>query len=125
MPSTTSLPSPSPPDLGGLTGGDLSGVLAWLGTGVGFGLVSGWAVGYALKKVALFTAFVCGLAFILIQVMVVNRFLTVDWKAVAAFFGDASRTLSGPKAAWWGMLLTHFPYAGAFGVGFFLGFRKG
>lgn len=125
MPSTTSLPSPGTPDLSALSGGDLSSVLAWLGTGVGFGLVSGWAVGYALKKVALFAAFIVGVVFIIIQLMVVNRLVTVDWNAVATFFGHASRAVSGPHASWWNVLLSNFPYAGSFGVGFFLGFRKG
>lgn len=125
MLSTTSLPSLGTPDLHALSGGDLSSVLAWLGTGVGFGLLSGWAVGYALKKVALFAAFIVGVVFIIIQLMVVNRLVTVDWNAVATFFGQASRVVSGPHASWWNVLLSNFPYAGSFGVGFFLGFRKG
>lgn len=125
MPSTISSPSPGTPDLHALSGGDLTGILAWLGTGVGFGLVSGWAVGYALKKVALFAAFIVGIVFIIIQLMVVNRFLTVDWNAVSTFFGHASRTLSGPHPSWWNVLIANFPWAGSFGVGFYLGFRKG
>jgi uncharacterized membrane protein (Fun14 family) len=100
-------------------------VLAWLGTGIGFGLISGWSVGYVLKKVALLAAFILGVAFILLQVMVVNRYVTVDWKAVAHVFGQAAHSVTARNATWWKVLLTNFPYAGSFGVGFFLGFRKG
>ena len=126
MPSTILPASPSRADLQAVAGsGDIGNVLAWLGTGIGFGLVSGWAVGYALKKVALLAALLLGLSFILVQLMVVNRFVTVDWKAVADSFGHASRSLSGPNASWWKLLVNNFPYAGSFGVGFFMGFKKG
>lgn len=125
MPSTTSLPSPVQrfPELGHAAGWE--GILAWLGTGVGFGLVSGWVVGFALKKMALFAAFILGIVFIVIQVLVVNRLVTVDWVALAGFFGQAARSVSAPDASWWKILVSNFPFAGSFGVGFVLGVRKG
>lgn len=130
MPSTTSLQSPAAksPDLLHVAtsqGWDLGSVLAWLGTGIGFGLVSGWVVGFVLKKVALVAAFILGVIFIVIQLMVVNRFISVNWPAVAEFFGHAAKQMGAQNAPWWKMLIGNFPYAGSFGVGFFLGFRKG
>lgn len=130
MPSTTSLPSlaaKSPDLLSAATTGkwDVGGLTVWLGTGVGFGLISGWVVGFVLKKVALLAACFLGLVFVAIQLLVVNRFITVNWPAVADLFGHVARGLSAPHASWWQMLVGNFPYAGSFGVGFFFGFRKG
>jgi len=87
--------------------------------------VAGWAVGYVTKKVAKLVALVLGVFFILIQVLVVNRFLNVNWQAVSSLFDSMAHQLSGQSSHWWSLLLFQFPYAGSFGVGFVLGFRKG
>ena len=45
----------------------ISNYLPVLGAGVGFGLVSGWSVGYLAKKVMLGVALVVGLVFVVIS----------------------------------------------------------
>lgn len=96
-----------------------------LGAGVGFGLVSGWAVGYLAKKLMLLLALAVGLVFVVIQVMVVSRLLSVNWQGVAASFDRLTHQVQGGHSALWSVLVYNFPYAGAFAVGFALGFKKG
>ena len=96
-----------------------------LGAGVGFGLVSGWAVGYLAKKVMLLLALAVGLVFVVIQVMVVSKLLSVNWHGVSVSFTRLTHHVQGGHSAMWSVLVYNFPYAGAFAVGFALGFKKG
>ncbi len=106
-------------------GGSTPDAIAWLGAGVGFGFLSGWAVGYVLKKAALLLALALGTAFIVIQILVFNRMMSVDWAAVASVFGSTMHSIDGRESPMWKILLTNFPYASSFGVGFLMGFRRG
>ncbi|MBM3464158.1 MAG: hypothetical protein FJX76_18840 [Armatimonadetes bacterium] len=100
-------------------------LLPYVGTNVGLGLVSGWAVGFTLKKIAKLAAILLGISFVLIQILVVNKFLAINWPGLAAAFAQISKKSTAQSPHWWSLLLYNFPYAGSFAVGFFLGFKKG
>jgi len=104
---------------------DWNALAPWLGAGVGFGLVTGWAVGFLAKKVAKLAALLLALIFIGIQLLVANHLLVVNWHGVAAGFEQMTQHMSSQSAHWRSLLMMNFPYAGSFAVGFFMGFRKG
>ena len=99
--------------------------LPYLGTGIGFGLVTGWVVGLFTKKVASIVGFFLGFLFVLLQILVLNHLIQVNWPQVARAFDHVVHAARGSQSHWWAMLLWNFPYAGSFAVGFALGFRKG
>jgi uncharacterized membrane protein (Fun14 family) len=102
-----------------------SWLLPYLGTGIGFGLVTGWAVGFVTKKVAKIAAFFLGVLFIAVQVLVVNKLLVVNWHGFTDVFIQVTKPFTSNPSHWWSLLLVSFPYAGAFAVGFAFGFKKG
>lgn len=104
---------------------DWTSFLPYLGTGIAFGLATGWVVGYFTKKVAKITAFFLGLVFVLLQVLVMNHLIQVNWPDVGRAFDHIVQVTRGHQSQVWAMLLWNFPYAGSFTAGFVLGFRKG
>ena len=100
-------------------------VIPYLATGIGLGLVTGWAVGFTLKKIAKLAALLLGVTFVLVQLLVVNRMMFVNWPAIGSFFNVAKTEAASHSRHWWSMLLVNFPYATSFGVGFLSGFKKG
>ncbi len=94
---------------------------------LGFGLVAGFAVGYALKKVGKLLAVVLGLLFVTVQVLASQGFLTVHWGEVQARV-DPWFEADSLEGAWGGLLavLTHnLTFAGAFVPGLVVGLRRG
>ncbi len=94
---------------------------------LGFGLVAGFAVGYALKKVGKVLAVLLGILFVVVQVLASQGFLTVHWGEVQARVDPWFETDS--LRAGWGSLvrvLTHnVTFAGAFVPGLVVGLRRG
>jgi uncharacterized membrane protein (Fun14 family) len=99
--------------------------LPYLGAGIGFGLVSGWVVGFFFKKLAKIAALILGLLFVCVQIMVVNRWVQVNWPKVAASAGHLAQQVQGSQSSFWSVLLWNFPYAGSFCAGFAMGFKSG
>ena len=94
---------------------------------LGFGLVAGFAVGYALKKVGKVLAVVVGLLFVTVQVLASQGFLTVHWGEVQARV-DPWFEADSLEGAWHSLLavLTHnLTFAGAFVPGLVVGLRRG
>jgi uncharacterized membrane protein (Fun14 family) len=94
---------------------------------LGFGLVAGFAVGYAVKKVGKLLAVALGLLFVSVQLLAYQGFLTVHWGEVQARVDPWFETDS-LRGAWESLVavLTHsLPFAGAFIPGLVLGLRRG
>lgn len=90
---------------------------------LGFGGLSGWAVGYTLKKFAKLTALVVGIAFISIQLLAYNHFLKIDWERIKQALPDEK--IEQASSAFLSMITYNLPFASTFIVGFWFGFRKG
>ncbi|MGM0599876.1 MAG: FUN14 domain-containing protein [Candidatus Rifleibacteriota bacterium] len=90
---------------------------------LGSGGIAGWAVGFTLKKFAKLAALIVGIAFISIQYLAYYRYITIDWDRIQASVPNESieRSWAGIMS----VLTYNLPFAGAFLVGFWLGFRKG
>jgi uncharacterized membrane protein (Fun14 family) len=94
---------------------------------LGFGLVAGFAVGYALKKLGKVFAVVLGLAFVLVQLLAYGGFVTVHWTEVQARV-DPLFDRDSLGSAWHGLLgvLTYnLAFAGAFVPGLVVGLKRG
>lgn len=103
------------------------GALAPYAEQLGFGLVAGFAVGYALKKVGKLLAVVVGLLFVVVQLLASQGFLTVHWGEVQARV-DPLFEADSLESAWQRLLrvLTHnVTFAGAFVPGLIVGLRRG
>jgi len=102
----------------------MSAVLTPIVTQLGIGAVGGFIVGYALKKAAKIVAVIIGLFLVALIYLVSKGIITVDYgkfeDAISSALGGA-----GTAAGWLAPLIAHLPFAGAFGLGFFLGFKMG
>jgi uncharacterized membrane protein (Fun14 family) len=94
---------------------------------LGFGVVAGFAVGYALKKVGKVVAVVIGLMFVVVQVLASQGFLTVHWGEVQARVDPwfETETLDGAWRSLVGVLTHNLTFAGAFVPGLVVGLRRG
>ena len=113
---------PATPGAEAMPGGLPPDVKFLLGT-LGGGGIAGWAVGYTLKKFAKILALIVGIAFISLQWLAFNSFITIDWNKIKSAVPDESieRSATGLMS----VITYNLPFAGYFIVGFWLGFRKG
>lgn len=90
---------------------------------LGSGGIAGWAVGFTLKKFAKLAAIVVGVAFVSIQYLAFKQYITIDWAKIKQSVPDESIEKSWVSIM--SILTYNLPFAGAFLVGFWMGFRKG
>ena len=106
---------------------DLSELLGAPMASLGFGGAAGLVVGYAAKKVTKAVAVLLGLLFILLQVLVYNELISVNWTAVQHtaehVWTDPRGTTLADRA--WAILTANLPFGGGFVTGFALGFKLG
>ncbi len=106
---------------------DLSELFGAPVASLGFGGAAGLMVGYAAKKVTKVVAVLLGLLFILLQVLVYNELISVNWSAVQH---TAEHVWTDPHGVTladrlWGILAANLPFGGGFVTGFVLGFKLG
>lgn len=92
-------------------------------TTLGFGGIAGWSVGYTLKKFAKMVALLIGTVMIVLQMLAYRQYLTIHWEKI-----ESAVPPEGLQSAWVSLMSVvtyNFPFAGAFAVGFYLGFSKG
>lgn len=96
----------------------------YLKTGL-FGLLTGFTIGFALKKISKVAVFILGLILIVVQIMVYNGYIQVDWLQVQditqGYIGD--NDISGDKVK--GILMINLPFTATALIGFLFGFKKG
>ncbi len=91
---------------------------------LGIGGVGGFIAGYALKKFVKIVAVIIGLFILALVYLGYRGIITIDYdelgNAVSGGLG-----LTGQAAEWITPIIAHLPFAGAFGLAFFLGFKMG
>ncbi len=92
-----------------------------------FGLIAGFAAGYALKKVGKLMAFAVGLLFVSLQVLAYFGFVTINWVEVQHQVDPLLEGESLERAWRWllGVLTYNITFAAAFVPGFLVGLRRG
>jgi uncharacterized membrane protein (Fun14 family) len=94
---------------------------------LGFGGAAGLIVGYAAKKMTKLIAIALGVLFILLQILVHEGLITVNWTAVQStaegVWTDAAGRSLADRA--WEILTANLPFGGGFVTGFAIGFKLG
>ncbi len=90
---------------------------------LGMGGLTGWAVGFTMKKFAKLAALCVGIGFISIQFLAFHKFIIIDWDKIKTAVPNESLQRTWVEAM--SILTFNLPFAGSFVAGFFLGFRKG
>lgn len=95
--------------------------------GLGFGGVAGLVVGYTAKKVTKLAAILLGVVFIVLQLLVYQGYVTVNWPAVQQTAETVWKDPQGVTLAEraWQIISGNLPFGGGFAAGFALGFKLG
>jgi len=106
---------------------DVNQLFATLGVPLTFGAVAGVVVGYTAKKLTKLLALALGAVFILVQLLAYKGLITINWGAVQTTAEGAWTNPHGVTLAeqTWDVVTANLPFAGAFGTGFFVGFKLG
>ncbi len=91
----------------------------------GFGFVTGFILGYAFKKISKFLIIIIGLLLIGIQLLVYNGIININWGIIESATKDIVSTQDWSLEKLKSVLLVNLPFAGAAGIGFLLGLKKG
>lgn len=96
----------------------------YLKTG-GFGFITGFIIGYAFKKLSKFLVIIVGLILICTQLLVYNGIISVNWAILESTTKDIISNQQWSLEKLKLVLLVNLPFAGAAGIGFLLGLKKG
>lgn len=102
----------------------MSEVLSPLGYQLGIGGVGGFIAGYALKKFMKIVAVIIGLFILALVYLGYRGIISINYSALGDSVSGALG-LTGQAAEWISPIIAHLPFAGAFGLAFFLGFKMG
>ncbi len=91
---------------------------------LGIGGVGGFIAGYALKKFLKIVAIIVGLFILALVYLGYSGIISINYSALGDSVSGALG-LTGQAAEWIAPIIAHLPFAGAFGVAFFLGFKMG
>lgn len=96
-------------------------------SGLGFGGMTGAAVGYTAKKFTKLAAIILGLVFIVVQLLVYQGWIDIDWGAVQSATEQTMNSEHGRSLLEraWAILTKNIPWGGGFVAGFALGFKLG
>ena len=89
---------------------------------LGLGGIGGFIAGYAMKKFMKIVAVIIGLFILALVYLGYQGIITVNYSELGNAVKDGLG-LTGVAADWIAPIIAHLPFAGTFGVGFFLGFK--
>lgn len=94
---------------------------------ISFGLIGGFAVGYAFKKLGKLVAFALGLLFIALQILAFYGLVTINWGEIQSRVDPLleAESLQQMWRSLLAMLTFNIPFAAAFVPGFIFGLRRG
>lgn len=94
---------------------------------LGFGVVAGFAAGFALKKVGKLLAIAVGLIFVAVQLLAYAGFVSIDWAAVQSSVDPmlTPRALGGAWRTLLAVLTYNIAFAAAFVPSFVWGLKRG
>ncbi len=103
----------------------LETVLTALGLNLGAGFILGFAVGYALKKIAKLVLIVGGLIVLILVYLHYKGIIVVNYAILQQVTEEILRKLRMEVSGLLSFINTSIPFAGGFTVGFILGLKKG
>jgi uncharacterized membrane protein (Fun14 family) len=99
-------------------------LVTYLKTG-GLGFITGFVIGYAFKKFSKFLVIIIGLFLIGFQLLVYNAIININWNWIESVSKDILSNQDSSLEKVKQILLVNLPFAGAAGLGFLLGIKKG
>lgn len=90
-----------------------------------FGLITGFCIGYAFKKISKLIALVIGIFLIGFQLLAYNSFITIDWLALEQFSETFVHSNNLNFDTIKEVFLTNLPFASTALAGFLVGLKKG
>lgn len=91
---------------------------------LGLGAVGGFAIGFALKKIAKIFLIIIGIFIAALLYLGASNIININfgalWNAIGGWFGGA-----GAAASLLIGFIALIPFIGSFAIGFFLGFKLG
>jgi uncharacterized membrane protein (Fun14 family) len=91
---------------------------------LGIGGIGGFIAGYALKKLLKIVVIITGLFILALVYLSYKGILTVNYGELGNLISEAVG-LTGQAPEWITPIIANLPFAGAFGLAFFLGFKTG
>jgi len=91
---------------------------------LGIGGVGGFIAGYALKKLLKIVAVIVGIFILALVYLSYKGILTINYGELENLVSGALG-LTGQAPEWITPIIANLPFAGAFGLAFFLGFKTG
>jgi uncharacterized membrane protein (Fun14 family) len=91
---------------------------------LGLGWIGGFIAGYALKKLMKIATIVIGLFILALVYLGYQGVISINYGELGNAVKDGLG-LTGQAAEWIAPIIAHLPFAGAFGLGFFLGLKMG
>jgi uncharacterized membrane protein (Fun14 family) len=89
---------------------------------LGLGGIGGFIAGYAMKKFMKIVAVIIGLFILALIYLGYQGIISINYSELGNAVKDGLG-LTGAAADWIAPIIAHLPFAGTFGVGFFLGFK--
>ncbi len=92
-----------------------------------FGGLTGFATGFAMKKIGKIALFIFGIIFIMLQVLAYTGVIEINWLRIQQFAEPALQrpALENALNGIMGVLTNNLPFAGSFIPGFLLGLKFG
>jgi len=91
---------------------------------LGLGGIGGFIAGYALKKMMKLAAIIIGLFILALVYLGYQGIISINYSELGNAVSGALG-LTGAAADFLGPIIAHLPFAGSFGLGFFLGLKMG
>jgi uncharacterized membrane protein (Fun14 family) len=91
---------------------------------IGLGGIGGFIAGYALKKFMKIVAVIIGLFILALVFLGYQGIISINYSELGNAVTGALG-LTGAAADLLGPIIAHLPFAGTFGLGFFLGMKMG
>ena len=91
---------------------------------LGIGGVGGFVVGYALKKLARIVALLLGVGFVALQYLSYKGFIIINYEAMKDWVLNLTGQTAGLQSLMTDLII-HIPFGASFGLGFYLGLKKG
>lgn len=91
---------------------------------LGIGGIGGFVVGYALKKIAKIFAIILGIGFVGLQYLAYKGFITINYPALKEWMVNITGQTTGLQSLA-ADFVAHIPFGASFGLGFYLGLKKG
>ena len=92
---------------------------------LGFGGLTGFAVGYALKKLFKLALIIAGLIVITVTYLQWKGIVTVNYDKLVQAIEDFFKSMAGEASGIYSNIIANLPFAGAFIGGFLIGLKMG